>query len=79
MQVVPGSAGGCSGAMSEKLSVDQKMELITRNLQEVVGQDDIRKVLEERDLKAMRLLNIYLYLYLYYPSLEAYPPESLLS
>ncbi|KAF7731853.1 hypothetical protein EC973_007684 [Apophysomyces ossiformis] len=33
------------------LTVDQKYELITRNLQEVLGGDEIKKVLAERDLK----------------------------
>ncbi|KAI8977955.1 tyrosyl-tRNA synthetase [Pilobolus umbonatus] len=33
------------------LTVDQKYDLITRNLQEVLGGDEIKKVLAERDLK----------------------------
>ncbi|CAG8546585.1 4354_t:CDS:2 [Diversispora eburnea] len=38
--------------MSTKgLSVDQKYELITRNLQEVLGGEEILKILKERDLK----------------------------
>ena len=34
-----------------KMSVDEKYELISRNLQEVLGADRIKKVLAERDLK----------------------------
>ena len=33
------------------LTTDQKYELITRNLQETLGGDDIKKVLAERDVK----------------------------
>ena len=33
------------------LSVDEKFHLITRNLQEVVGEDKLREILAERDLK----------------------------
>ncbi|KAG1180047.1 hypothetical protein G6F70_000771 [Rhizopus microsporus] len=33
------------------LTPEQKYELITRNLQEVLGADDIKKILAERDLK----------------------------
>jgi len=33
------------------LSPDQKYDLITRNLEEVVGEEDIKKVLAERDVK----------------------------
>lgn len=33
------------------LTADQKYELITRNLQEVLGGEEIKKVLAERDLK----------------------------
>lgn len=33
------------------LSADEKYNLITRNLQEVLGGDEIKKVLAERDLK----------------------------
>lgn len=36
--------------MSE-LTVDEKLNLITRNLQEVIGQDDMKKIIEERPLK----------------------------
>ncbi|ORZ37211.1 tyrosyl-tRNA synthetase [Catenaria anguillulae PL171] len=38
-------------ADSNSLSVDQKVDLITRNLQESLGVDIIRNVLAERDLK----------------------------
>lgn len=37
--------------MSEILSLDQKVNLITRNLQEVLGEESLRKILQERDLK----------------------------
>lgn len=37
--------------MSEKLTPEQKYTLITRNLQEVLGEDKIKSVLKERDLK----------------------------
>ncbi|CAF3831714.1 unnamed protein product [Rotaria sp. Silwood1] len=33
------------------LSIDEKHALITRNLQEVIGDDRLRKILEERDLR----------------------------
>lgn len=33
------------------LTPEQKYELITRNLQEVLGGDEIKKILAERDLK----------------------------
>lgn len=33
------------------LSVEEKYNLITRNLQEVIGGDEIKKILAERDLK----------------------------
>ncbi|EIE91199.1 hypothetical protein G6F46_011328 [Rhizopus delemar] len=33
------------------LTVEQKYDLITRNLQEVLGADDLKKILTERDLK----------------------------
>ena len=33
------------------LSPDEKYNLITRNLEEVVGEEDIKKVLAERDVK----------------------------
>lgn len=33
------------------LTPDQKYDLITRNLQEVLGADEMKKVLAERDLK----------------------------
>jgi tyrosyl-tRNA synthetase len=33
------------------LTPDQKYELITRNLQEVLGGDEMKKILAERDLK----------------------------
>lgn len=40
--------------MSEEakaLTSDEKYQLITRNLEEVIGEDDIKKVLQERNLK----------------------------
>ena len=37
--------------LSMSLSVDEKYNLISRNLQEVLGEDRIKKVLNERDLK----------------------------
>lgn len=36
--------------MSE-LSAEDKFSLITRNLQEVLGEEEIKKILAERDLK----------------------------
>lgn len=33
------------------LTAEQKYDLITRNLQEVLGADDLKKILAERDLK----------------------------
>ncbi|XP_031442226.1 tyrosine--tRNA ligase, cytoplasmic isoform X2 [Clupea harengus] len=37
--------------MGEQLSPDEKFELITRNLQEVLGEDKLKQVLQERELK----------------------------
>lgn len=37
--------------MGEMLPIDEKVNLITRNLQEVLGEDNLRKILNERDLK----------------------------
>ena len=34
-----------------RLSQDEKFQLITRNLQEYLGEDRIREILKERDLK----------------------------
>lgn len=34
-----------------KLSPDEKYHLITRNLQEVLGDDKLKAILKERDLK----------------------------
>lgn len=34
-----------------QLSPDEKFDLISRNLQEVLGEDKIKAVLKERDLK----------------------------
>ena len=36
---------------TNQLSVDEKLALITKNLQEVIGLDDMKKILEERPLK----------------------------
>jgi tyrosyl-tRNA synthetase len=38
-------------ASASSLSVDEKYALITRNLQEVIGEDRIKNVLRERDLR----------------------------
>lgn len=37
--------------MSAELAFDDKVNLITRNLQEVLGEDNLKKVVKERDLK----------------------------
>lgn len=37
--------------MSGEMSVDGKVGLITRNLQEVLGEDNLKKIVKERDLK----------------------------
>uniref|UniRef100_A0A336M0W8 Tyrosine--tRNA ligase n=1 Tax=Culicoides sonorensis TaxID=179676 RepID=A0A336M0W8_CULSO len=37
--------------MAQNLSPDQKYQLITRNLQEVLGEENLKKILSERDLK----------------------------
>ncbi|KAM3857924.1 tyrosine--tRNA ligase, cytoplasmic isoform 2-T2 [Diretmus argenteus] len=37
--------------MAEQLSPDEKFHLITRNLQEVLGEDKLKQVLQERELK----------------------------
>ncbi|KAK0154852.1 Tyrosine--tRNA ligase, cytoplasmic [Merluccius polli] len=37
--------------MAEQLSPDEKMHLITRNLQEVLGEEKLKQVLQERELK----------------------------
>lgn len=37
--------------MSEALSFDKKYEYITRNLQEVLGDENLKKIVKERDLK----------------------------
>lgn len=37
--------------MASSLTADEKFELITRRLKEVLGGDIIKKVLEERDAK----------------------------
>lgn len=36
---------------SEALPFDDKVDLITRNLQEVLGEESLRKIVKERDLK----------------------------
>ncbi|XP_061838309.2 tyrosine--tRNA ligase, cytoplasmic isoform X1 [Nerophis lumbriciformis] len=38
-------------AMTDQLSPDEKLHLITRNLQEVLGEEKLKQVLQERDLK----------------------------
>jgi len=45
------NSSSTSTSASSGLSVDQKMHLITRNLQEVLGTDQMRKILENRDLR----------------------------
>ncbi|KAM9738519.1 tyrosine--tRNA ligase, cytoplasmic isoform 2-T2 [Menidia menidia] len=40
-----------SGAMAEHLSPEEKFSLITRNLQEVLGEEKLKQVLQERELK----------------------------
>ena len=37
--------------MSESLSWEIKKELVTRNLKEVLGEEKLNKILQERDLK----------------------------
>jgi tyrosyl-tRNA synthetase len=37
--------------MAESLTPDQKYELITRNLQEVLGEENLKKIVQERDVK----------------------------
>lgn len=37
--------------MNEPLTPDQKCELIARNLQEVLGEENLKKIVQERDLK----------------------------
>lgn len=37
--------------MSEPLSFEKKYEYITRNLQEVLGDENLKKIVQERDLK----------------------------
>lgn len=37
--------------VEEKISPEEKHNLITRNLQEVLGDDKLKSVLKERDLK----------------------------
>lgn len=37
--------------MSAAISTDEKVNLITRNLQEVLGEDNLKKIVNERDLK----------------------------
>lgn len=36
---------------STELKCDEKMTLITRNLQEVLGEDNLKKIVNERDMK----------------------------
>ncbi|KAB5530877.1 hypothetical protein PHYPO_G00134430 [Pangasianodon hypophthalmus] len=47
-----GSASrGRQGTMGEELSPDEKFNLITRNLQEVLGEEKLKLILKERELK----------------------------
>ena len=36
---------------AKTLSIDEKVHLITRNLEEVIGEDKLREILATRDLK----------------------------
>jgi len=40
-----------SSSIKHSMNPDEKYELITRNLQEVVGEDKIKEILKERDIK----------------------------
>ena len=37
--------------MADQLSPEEKFDLITRNLQEVLGEEKLKQVLQERELK----------------------------
>lgn len=37
--------------MSSSLTPEQKVDLITRNLQEVLGEENLKKIVQERDVK----------------------------
>lgn len=37
--------------MTDAISFDEKVNLITRNLQEVLGEENLKKIVKERDLK----------------------------
>lgn len=37
--------------MSAEIVFDDKVNLITRNLQEVLGEENLKKIVKERDLK----------------------------
>lgn len=37
--------------MTDQVPYDEKLNLITRNLQEVLGEDNLKKIVKERDLK----------------------------
>lgn len=37
--------------MSDNKSPEEKLQLITRNLQEVLGEENLKKIVSERDLK----------------------------
>lgn len=41
--------GRAGGAGASALSVAERLSLITRNLQEVIGEDQLRSILAERD------------------------------
>jgi len=45
------SSGGAGGSLAVVHGTEAKFEMITRNLQEVVGPDEIKAVLDQRDLK----------------------------
>jgi tyrosyl-tRNA synthetase len=37
--------------MGDELTFEKKYELITRNLQETLGDENLKKIIQERDLK----------------------------
>lgn len=37
--------------MAENLTAEEKERMITRNLQETLGEDNLKKIVSERDLK----------------------------
>ncbi|OBS75316.1 hypothetical protein A6R68_14113 [Neotoma lepida] len=47
----PSAGNGESGAMGDAPSPEEKLHLITRNLQEVLGEEKLKEILKERELK----------------------------